>query len=385
MAVPSESRVSWERIGVRTAGLIAALALGIFLGTSSYFSPENLPTAETIRSYLSKAPVAKLLFYKKGQVPLKTQKVASQRRSSIDRELPENISDTSPREKPGTLVVNIYDYKGTPVHWAIMIILDNSNSMAEEIRPGGPTRRELAIKTIESLAQEVGPKSNISLRAFTFDGMAKNKSEEVLLRVSRIVLDWTKSPYSELLGLLNRITFKGTNNLCAAARRSVRSDFRASPGLAPRLAIITDGHRDCSFGGVLQAIEKAKLKGNVKLDVIAIDMLRSAQTSYSKLAAEAGGVFLNLAYLGDNETLSRYLAVLRTPRPEPLEAVAENAKYRLMPGEECALAPGSYTLTLPEIQGLDSSNRTIKDVKITTGTTTVLNLSAKEGRLIVRD
>ena len=51
----------------------------------------------------------------------------------------------SSRENFGTLVVNIDDYKGSPVSWAIMIILDNSKSMAEEIRPGGPTRRELAI------------------------------------------------------------------------------------------------------------------------------------------------------------------------------------------------------------------------------------------------
>ena len=225
----------------------------------------------------------------------------------------------------------------------------------------------------------------MSLRAFTLEGIAKKKSAEIPLRVSRIVLDWTEKPSSEMPDLLNRITFKGNNNLCAAASRSVRTDFRAMPELAPRIAIITDGRRDCSFGSVLQIIGKGKSRSDVKLDVIAIDMPRSAQATYSKLAADSGGVFLNLTPSADSETLSRYLAVLRTPRPEPLEAVTENAKYRIMPGEKYTLAPGSYTITVPEIAGLDSSNRTIKDVRITAGGDTVLNLAAKEGRLIVRE
>lgn len=385
VAVPSESRVSWGRICVRMAGLVAALALGIFLGSGAYFIPEKLPTAETIRSYLRQMPVVKPFFYERGQVPLKTQKTASPHRSRLGGESLENIPDTAPREEFGTLVVNIDDYKGAPVNWAIMIILDNSKSMTEEIRPGGPTRRELAITTIDSLAREIGPKSKMSLRAFTFDGIAKKKSEEIPLRLSRIVLGWTEKPSSEMPDLLNRITFKGNNNLCAATFRSLRTDFRATPELAPRIAMITDGRRDCSFGKVIQIIEKAKSRNNIILDVIAIDAPRSAQSTYSNLAADSGGVFLNLAPSADSEALSRYWAVLRTPRPEPLEAVTENAKYRIMPGEKCTLAPGSYTITVPEFAGLDSSNRAIKDVKITAGGDTVLNLAAKEGRLIVRE
>ena len=385
VALPSESRVSWELIGFRIAGLAAALALGILLGAGSHLSPEKLPTAETIRSHLRQMPVVKPFFYERGQVPLKTQKPASPHTSSIGGEFPESAPDIAPREEFGGLVVNIDDYKGAPVDWAIMIILDNSKSMTEEIRPGGPTRRELAIATIDSLAHEISPKSKMSLRAFTFDGIAKKKSEEIPLRVSRIVSDWTDKPSSEMSGLLNRITFKGANNLCAATRRSLRRDFHAIHELEPRIAIITDGRRGCSFGGVLQVIEKAKSKQNVKLDVIAVDLQRSAQAAYSSLAADGGGVFLNLSSPADNETLSTYLAVLRTPKLEPLEAVKESAKYRIAPGERCALAPGSYTITVPEIAGLDPSNRTIKDVKITAGETTVLNLTAKEGRLIVRE
>ena len=339
VAVPSESRVSWELILFRMAGLVAALALGIFIGAGPYLSPGKLPAAERIRSFLRQAPVAKLLFYKKEQVPRKMEKTASPQISSIDRELPKNIPNTPPRQGPGTLVVNIDDYKGAPINWAIMIILDNSKSMTEEVRPGGPTRREVAIATIESLAHEMGAKSKMSLRAFTFEGIAKNKSEQVPLRVSRIVLGWAEKPSSEMPDLLNRITFKRSNNLCATARRSVRTDFRAAPELAPRIAIVTDGRRDCSLGGVLQTIEKAKSKTKVKLDVIAIDMPRSAQAAYSKLAADGGGVFVNLAQPNDDEALSRYWAVLRTPRPEPLEAVTETPSIGLCLERNARLRP----------------------------------------------
>ena len=66
MAVPSESRVSWERIVVRTAGLVAALALGIYLGASSYFSPENLPTAETVPFVFEEGACGKTPFLQEG-------------------------------------------------------------------------------------------------------------------------------------------------------------------------------------------------------------------------------------------------------------------------------------------------------------------------------
>ncbi len=148
VAAPSESRVSWGRVCVRMAGLVAALALGIFIGAGPYLVPERLPTAETIRSHLRQMPVVKPFFYPRGQIPLKTQKTPSEQTSSIGQESHETIPDTSAREELGTLLVNIEDYKGAPVNWAIMIILDNSKSMEEEIRPGGPTRRESLLRLL---------------------------------------------------------------------------------------------------------------------------------------------------------------------------------------------------------------------------------------------
>jgi hypothetical protein len=384
MVVPSESRVAWTGVGAKAVALIGALAIGIFLGTSSYFSPDKLPSAEAFRSVLREVPVVKLLFYEKQQAVTDSER-AVPGDTSRTGELARVIPDSKPEEKFGDLIVNIDNYKGAPVHWAIMIILDNSKSMAEEISPGGSTRQEIAIAAINSLARELNPKSKLGLRTFTLDILAKDKSLEIPLRVSRVLLDWTDKPGPELSELLKEIIFRGDNNVCAATRRSLQNDFHGLQELTPRIVVITDGRRDCSFGRTLQLLEKLKLKQPVKLDVIGIDLAQSAQETYSKLASEAGGLFLNIPQMSETGMLSKYLAVLHEHRLEPLELRSEKAKHRIMSGEKSRLEAGSYTIVVPEIEGLDPANRTIKDFNVIAGKTSVLNLSVQQGRLIVNE
>ncbi len=382
MAVPSESRVAWARVGAKAVALMGALAIGIFLGTSSYFSPDKLPSAEAVRSVLREVPVVKLLFYEKQQAVTDSEKTVPGDTSRTG-ELARVIPDSKPEEKFGDLIVNIDNYKGSPVHWAIMIILDNSKSMAEEISPGGPTRQEIAFVAINSLAREMSPKSKLALRTFTLDILAKDKSLEIPLRVSRILLDWTDKPGPELTELFKEITFRGDNNVCAATRRSLQTDFHGIQELTPRILVITDGRRDCSFGRTLQLLEKRKSTQIVKLDLIGVDLPQSAQETYSKLASETGGLFLNIAQMSETEALTKYLAVLHEPRFDPLELRTEKAKHRVMSGEKSTLLAGSYTIVVPEIEGLDPAHRIIKDFDVIAGKTTVLNLSVEQGRLIV--
>ncbi|MGO9117296.1 MAG: hypothetical protein ACLQPD_06745 [Desulfomonilaceae bacterium] len=384
VAVPSESRVGWAWIAAKAAALTCALAIGIFLGTSSYFSPEKLPSADTVRSFLREVPVVKLLFYEKPQA-IEDSERAGSGEAPRTGELTRVIPDSKPEENFGNLIVNIDNYKGSPVNWAIMIVLDNSKSMAEEIGPSGPKRQEIAFAAINSLAREINPNSKLGLRTFTLDVLARSRSQEIPLRVSRILLDWTEKPGPELTELLKEISFKGDNSVCAATRRSLQADFHGLHELTPRIAIITDGRRDCSFGRTLQFLEKRKPKQIVKLDVIGIDMPRPAEETYSKLASEAGGSFLNIAQMTETETLSKYVAVLQKPRLESLELRTEKAKHRIMSGEKSRLEAGSYTIVVPEIEGLDPANRTIKDFNVIAGKTTVLNLAVKQGRLTISE
>ena len=119
--VPSESPATRQWIAAKAVALVGALALGIFLGTSSYFSPDKLPSAETVRSILREVPLVKLLFYEKQQ-PVKDSETTASGDTSRTGELTRVIPDSKPEENFGDLIVNIDNYKGSPVNWAIMIV-----------------------------------------------------------------------------------------------------------------------------------------------------------------------------------------------------------------------------------------------------------------------
>lgn len=384
-AVPARYAESWEAVAVRVAGLVGALAVGLFLGTQPYFSPEKLPKADEIHALLKEVPVIKLLYVeKKPPDPLREQPVDGRtgRGGQQTRETP---AGAGLPDIYGTLIVNIEGYKGAPVDWAIMTILDNSKSMTEEFGRAGQTRRDVALDAVESLARAIPPSSRMAVRAFSYDGVARKKSKEIPLRVSRVLMDWTNMPSAKLQEVLKRIAFRDDNNLCAATSRSLQNDFNAITDLTRRVVLVTDGHRECSFKEALRIIEKEKMRDDLRVDVLAIDMPRSIRGPFSRLAADTGGIFVNLASPGEaGEALSGYFAVLQTYRPQPLEVLAANSKHRVLPGEKSRLSPGSYTIALPEIAGLDPTKRRIRDVKIVTGKTTVLNISDKQEELVIQ-
>ena len=77
--------------------------------------------------------------------------------------------------------------------------------------------------------------------------------------------------------------------------------------------------------------------------------------------------------------LAEYVQVLQTPKPEPVQVAGEGASYRILPGEKAELPPGSYSITLPDIPGLDPLKRTIKYVQIGAGDKTILDVRMHTG------
>lgn len=383
--VEARERVGWETVAVRGAVLAGAVALGIFLGTQPYFSPEKLPNGEEIHAFLKEVPVIKLLYYKKEQPAVLAARSGSPSGMPVDQ-VPYGFAPGDARlASYGALLVNIEGYEGKPTRWAILIVLDNSKSMNEEMQTGGKTRRDVALDLIESLVGSLPPSSKVALRAFSSEGIARKKSQEIPLRISVPVLNWTDVPVPQLPELLKKISFRGTNNVCAATRRSIQRDPNLDEELERRIVLVTDGLRECSFREIIEKIKKENARDQVKVDVLAVDMPRPLQTKYSNLCADTGGSFVDTGpQMGERQVLAKYLAVLQTPRPSPLEVLAGNARYKIFPGRESIFLAGSYTIAFPEMQGLDASNRTIKDVRIAPGKTTVLHVSAQEGRLVIQ-
>jgi hypothetical protein len=110
-------------------------------------------------------------------------------------------------------------------------------------------------------------------------------------------------------------------------------------------------------------------------------MKPSVQEAYAGLAKATGDELLKVDQPSHlPSALAEYMQVLQTPKPEPVQVAGEGANYRILPGEKAEFVPGSYSITLPDIPGLDPLKRTIKNVQIKWGETTALNVHIQQGQ-----
>jgi hypothetical protein len=119
--------------------------------------------------------------------------------------------------------------------------------------------------------------------------------------------------------------------------------------------------------------------------VIALGMNKKRLAGYSQLVAKSNGILLKVETPSEVETaLSRYGKILKAPAMSKLEVKGEKADFKINNGEEITLAPGSYSIVVPPIPGLDPSHRVIKEVKIASGDNKVLDVRVQKGKLVVR-
>jgi O-antigen ligase len=376
---------NWSPVLVRGIATVGAVILGIFIGTQPAFAPEKLPSSETISAYGKEIPIVKLFFYERKEKPKVEKDLGSLARVGPSEETTAAEPKALEASVSGSLVVNIRDYKGVPSKWAVMMILDNSQTMAGKAEPWSPNRMAAALDAVADLVKGMPKGSKIAMRAFFDDVPARRKGRELRLQVSRVLSDWADTASEDLRTDLNAAGPRGGNDLCTAAIRSLRSDFGAVESLSPRLVLITDGHRECPLKDIVQAVDRSKLKNRARVDVIAVGMKASMQEAYAGLAKATGGEFLNIDRPKDLQSaLASYAKVLQTPQPEPVRVAGQGKNYRILPGEVAQLPKGSYTITLPDMDGLDPAKRIIEDVKVEPGRKTMLDSRIQAGQPLVQ-
>jgi hypothetical protein len=282
---------------------------------------------------------------------------------------------------PGSLLVKIKNYEGSLTKWGIMVILDDSISMARKSKTWTPNRSEAAVSLIEELPKAITPGSKIAVRDFLCRKSSKRRRGVCL---SHLLYDWSIAPFKDLKETLNKADSKGWNNPCAAAAYAVKRDLSGLGRLAPRVLVVTGGATKCVGSSVVKAIDRYG-DDKVPVDVIGLGMRRRYQRGYARMVKKAGGLFLKV----DNRqkldrALSRYKKALHKREMEKVEVRGDNVVFTVTPGEEITLAPGSYSVILPLVGRLKASKRTIYDVKIKSGETNVLQIKIRKGRPIVR-
>ncbi len=298
--------------------------------------------------------------------------------SSPDVDKPEKY------QLPGSLVVSIKNYKGTKVDWGLMVILDDSASMGRNVKPWDPNRMASALKSVQKLPGVLEPGSKMAVRDFHC-GKPKQRGAADGRCMSRMLYDWQAPPFKGLKDKLKDTSPSGATNPCAAAAYSLKKDFSGVGKLRPRILLVTGGAGKCQHGNVLKALKDAGLAGKVRVDVVSLGIGKKAKRDYSALAAKTSGAYLQVDKPADLEmVLARYAHTLKTLEKKQMEVRGKDAVFKFTSDEEITLAPGKYTVTLPDIPGLNVSKRALTDIQIDSGQNRRLTVVIKNGRPVVQ-
>lgn len=297
----------------------------------------------------------------------------------------EDRSKTEQFQLPGSVAIRIPDYSGKVAKWGLMVVLDDSASMGRKNRVWNGSRLKAGQNAIEKLSEAAPSGSKLAVRDFQCkkgDADAKGKESTCL---SRMALDWAELPFPAVKEKLENLSPGGKTNPCAAALHSLRKDFGSHGNLTPRILIITDGAGKCAPADVMKIAEQTIGKDRVAIDVMAIGMGKRKNGGYSSLAKKTNGVFFKLEEPGDVEqALARYTKILKNPIKEKVEIRGEKAVFSAAPEEEITLTPGTYSVVLPLVAGINPAKRTIPNVKVSSGEAVVFEVKVnKKGRVSV--
>ncbi|MGB6068490.1 MAG: O-antigen ligase family protein, partial [Desulfomonilaceae bacterium] len=376
---PTENlKLTWAR----PAGAVGIVILGCFIGTHPALAPENLESGDVVQSYLSKIPLISVLMMPKAAqssahvntAPAKTVLTRAEPGKSPAKQavVPRVIEPPA----PGSLTINVKNYKGITQKWALLVILDNSETMAIQTDNWSPNRAAAAADFVHRLEAEMPRGSELAIRYFSNEVPLKRKRRNLPLRVSRLLDNWADAPVLGLTQRLGQIDSGGRNSPCNAVIRALRNDFAAAGNRVPRIMIMTDGQTECSGIDMSREVKLVKMKESPEIDVVALGMPSFKQKSYMKLAENSGGTFLKINGSADLDSSVRsYAQVLNALRQEPVEVVGKEKTYTTPPGQKLDLAPGEYTIVVPSSVKPDSAGKLTRQLKINPGEDREVELS----------
>lgn|GEM_PF-1587219 len=310
------------------------------------------------------------------------QNVSSPRKDTPDWE-------ATPRSEkfqlPGSVLVRIQNYRGTSVRWDLAVILDDSHSMGRQTKSWNTSRFQTAITFVQKLSSTLNPGSKMAVRDFVCGGN-KDKKEEAKGCLSRLLIDWTPGSSKQWKDLLEKADHGGATDPCAAAAFSVKRDFHGGSGRKPRLLIITGGAAaPCASSHVVKAIESSETTKGLVVDVLALGLGKKRHKGFSFLAQRTGGVFLEIDRPADvDHSFNKYSKVLQTKVLEKVEIKNEKVSLSFNPHQEMSLAPGTYAVILPSVEGIEPSRRVVPNVKVSSAETTIIDVTIRKGRPVVR-
>jgi len=294
---------------------------------------------------------------------------------------PEEPAKSEQFQLPGSFVVKIPNYTGSPRKWGLMVILDNSAAMGRKIKSWDSSRSQVATTIVTRLMKMLPPGSKVAVRDFS----CKKSTGAPKPCLSRVLIEWSLPPIKQLKEKLESVEATGATNPCAAAAYAIKRDLAGLEGLMPRVLIVTPAVAKCDQRIIAAALRHGGEKGAPAVDVIALGMSGKRERGYSGMVKKGKGVLVKVDKPADlDDALKKYEKVLQKKALERLEVRGEKATFTPEINEEITLAPGTYTVTLPVIAGILPAKRSVPNIKISSGESKVVVVRAKQGRVTIK-
>lgn len=163
----------------------------------------------------------------------------------------------------------------------VLIILDSSNSMSEEIN--GVEKMQMAKDAIKQVLSKTKGNLKIGLRVYGhkdgFLGIGACKASELKVPISSN----SKNAIANELKYINPV---GWTPICYSLEQAIKSDFAGISG-KKRIILVSDGMETCYGNPCDYAIELVKNNSDVIIDVIGFDLDDPAALSQLKCTALA--------------------------------------------------------------------------------------------------
>ncbi|MGC8660525.1 MAG: O-antigen ligase family protein, partial [Desulfomonilaceae bacterium] len=362
---PKEQR---EKIKLRSVLVVSGLTvfvalIGILVGTHPAFKPENFPSIEELKLKFKNLPIISALYQAKPEEQVQA------------------------KETRAWLTVNIQGYRGIPAEWAILCVLDNSQSMFKEESPWNPNRYATALTLLDILGKGCRRGNEIAIRDFGNVWPLKRKGRNINLRLSRLAMPWTATPLESDLTTRLAKEEAGANNICAASVSALTHDFvTPDKKFAPRILLITDAAGECDTDILVDMIQQTTSDDHKPvIDMALVGASGIWADTLKEMSRETGGFSFSVT---SPETLKSpmedYLNTLNKPQEEPVTITQQDRTRMIVPGETVELQSGLVDLKLPKMEGISDSERVIKDISLSGGAKKTVNIFVDKGHVSVQ-
>lgn len=172
----------------------------------------------------------------------------------------------------------------------LLFVVDFSNSMSEYL--GNQTKVNQIKELMTKILPKISGDTKVGLRVY---GHTCNIVAFNACRSSELIVPLGFNNSNKIAEEINHLRPRGMTPITYSLKQAVKKDLNSFDGIK-HIILLTDGGENCDESPCNYAIELMKNRRDIKIDVIAFDVIDSDDLAQLKCTADVTGGFFNEAH-----------------------------------------------------------------------------------------